>query len=119
MDAKAFRSRTSRATRRTAYLLLVLLLPWATVKSIWMLGGSALGVTATEWTATTSTSDQSWLSRELARAGITPPDADPAPFTPNGLGAMILFGGTAFTALGAALATAAHSYHQRTRPTCT
>jgi hypothetical protein len=163
-------------TRRTAYLLLLLLLPWATVKSVWMLGGSALGVTATEWTATTSTSDQSWLSRELARAGIditvlaaiagaglivlllhtaraprwillfpaataavsltlygvpliiwgtltvtgiAPTEADPAPFTPRGLAAMILFGGAAFTALGAALATAAHSYHRRTRPTCT
>ncbi|MFG1622525.1 hypothetical protein [Kribbella sp. NPDC049227] len=163
-------------TRRTAYLLLLLLLPWATVKSVWMFGGSALGVTATEWTATTSTSDQSWLSRELSRAGIditvlaaiagaalillllhtasvprwillfpaaaaavsltlygvpltiwgtltltgiAPTDTDPAPFTPNGLATMILFGGTAFTALGTALTIAAHSHHHRTHPTCT
>lgn len=57
-------------TRRTAYLILAGLLPWATVKLIWGFGGDALGVTAAEWRATIDTSQVSALGRLLERFGL-------------------------------------------------
>ncbi|MGY6651436.1 hypothetical protein ACXIZN_04650 [Amycolatopsis sp. TRM77291] len=39
----------SKRTRRTVYVLMCGLLPWAGVKTIWTLGGDALGVTAEGW----------------------------------------------------------------------
>lgn len=42
-------STASRRTRVAVYLLMCGILPWAGVKTIWTLGGDALGVTAQEW----------------------------------------------------------------------
>ncbi|GLW72686.1 hypothetical protein Kpho02_49850 [Kitasatospora phosalacinea] len=42
-------SRAPGRTRTAAYLLVCGLLPWAGVKTVWTLGGSALGVTAEAW----------------------------------------------------------------------
>ncbi|MFE1320784.1 hypothetical protein [Kitasatospora phosalacinea] len=42
-------STAARRTRLAAYLLACGLLPWAGAKTVWTLGGSALGVTAAEW----------------------------------------------------------------------
>ncbi|MFI7065768.1 hypothetical protein ACIBL3_32550 [Kribbella sp. NPDC050124] len=64
------RRASSARNRRTSYLLLLGLLPWATVKTVWILGGSALGVTSGEWRATMDESDQSGLTRLLETAGI-------------------------------------------------
>ncbi|QVQ51078.1 hypothetical protein J4H86_19860 [Spiractinospora alimapuensis] len=44
-------STAGRQTLLTVYLLLGGLLPWAVTKSVWTLGGDALGVTATAWQA--------------------------------------------------------------------
>lgn len=63
-------SRASTRARRTAYLVLVGVLPWATVKTVWGFGGSALGVTADEWRTSMDNSDLSALSRLLERFGI-------------------------------------------------
>ncbi|MEU5387389.1 hypothetical protein, partial [Kitasatospora cineracea] len=59
----------TRRTRTTAYLLLLGLLPWAGVKTLWTLGGNALGVTAAAWAATAS-DGASGAGRTLARLGI-------------------------------------------------
>jgi uncharacterized membrane protein len=42
-------SASAAELRRTAYLMLLGVLPWATVKLIWGLGGDAPGMTAEEW----------------------------------------------------------------------
>ncbi|MGW1342748.1 hypothetical protein ACWCOV_16990 [Kribbella sp. NPDC002412] len=68
--SRPLRRRSSTRSRRTSYLLLLGLLPWATVKTVWILGGSALGVTNSEWRSTMSESDQSALTRLLESAGI-------------------------------------------------
>ncbi|WP_433169329.1 hypothetical protein [Kribbella sp. CA-247076] len=60
----------SRRCRLTASLVLLALVPWATVKVVWGLGGSALGVTAAEWHTTFEESSTSGLSRVLERAGL-------------------------------------------------
>lgn len=60
----------SARTRRTAYLVLAGLLPWASVKLFWGFGGSALGVTAAEWRTSMGNSEMSALSRLLERFGI-------------------------------------------------
>ena len=60
----------STRTRRTAYLVLLGLLPWATVKVVWGFGGDALGVTSSEWRASMDESDLSALSRLLERLGL-------------------------------------------------
>jgi hypothetical protein len=66
--------RTPRAasgrSRRAASLVLLALVPWATVKVVWGLGGSALGVTAAEWHTSFEQSSTSGLSRLLERAGL-------------------------------------------------
>ncbi|MEU3459398.1 hypothetical protein ABZ721_05500 [Streptomyces sp. NPDC006733] len=58
----------SRRTRRTAYLLMSGMLPWAGVKTVWTLGGDALGITAARWKA--SNSGGSAVARALAEAGV-------------------------------------------------
>ncbi|GCD94814.1 hypothetical protein [Embleya hyalina] len=58
----------SRRTRRTALLLTTGLLPWMAVKTIWTLGGDALGITAERWKA--SHADDSRAVRALADVGI-------------------------------------------------
>ncbi len=59
----------TRRTRAAAYLLLLGLLPWAGVKTVWTLGGDALGVTAAAWAAAAS-DGASGTARALARLGI-------------------------------------------------
>ncbi|MEV7215109.1 hypothetical protein AB0O31_18700 [Kitasatospora cineracea] len=59
----------TRRTRAAAYLLLLGLLPWAGVKTVWTLGGDALGVTAAAWAAAAS-DGASGTARTLARLGI-------------------------------------------------
>ncbi|MEU3842734.1 hypothetical protein AB0E88_22205 [Streptomyces sp. NPDC028635] len=62
-------SRAPRRTRRTVYLLMCGLLPWAGAKSIWTLGGNALGVSGDDWRRTTS-AVASGPSEATAEAGI-------------------------------------------------
>ena len=72
-DAHLVRLSSNRAptrTRRTAYLILLGLLPWAITKVIWSFGGTALGVTADEWRTSMDNSEVSALSRLLDRFGI-------------------------------------------------
>lgn len=72
-EAPLVRGRSIRAstrTRRTAYLLLLGLLPWATVKVFWGFGGDALGVTSAERRTSMDESDLSALSRLLERFGL-------------------------------------------------
>ncbi|GAA2741883.1 hypothetical protein [Kitasatospora cinereorecta] len=59
----------ARPTRRLAYLLLGGLLPWAGVKTVWTLGGDALGVSAADWRRTAS-AGATGLARTAAAAGI-------------------------------------------------
>ncbi|WP_371503177.1 hypothetical protein OG871_38320 [Kitasatospora sp. NBC_00374] len=58
-----------KRTRRAVYLLMCGLLPWAGVKSVWTLGGDALGVSADDWRRTTSVG-ASGPSKAAAAAGI-------------------------------------------------
>ncbi|GAA1589629.1 hypothetical protein GCM10009789_49080 [Kribbella sancticallisti] len=60
----------STRTRRTAYLVLLGLLPWASVKVVWGFGGSALGVTPDEWRVAMDDTDVSTLGRLLEHFGI-------------------------------------------------
>ena len=60
----------SRRSRLAGYALLLGVVPWATVKVVWGLGGSALGVTAAEWRTTFDESATSGLTRILERAGL-------------------------------------------------
>ncbi|MEV7614096.1 hypothetical protein [Streptomyces sp. NPDC089799] len=62
-------SRASNRTRTAACLLMCGLLPWAAVKSIWLLGGDALGVTAEDWQRTTG-DGASGPARAAASVGI-------------------------------------------------
>lgn len=62
-------SPASKRTRRVVYLLLCGLLPWAGVKTIWTLGGDAIGVSADDWQRTTSVG-ASGLSKAAASVGI-------------------------------------------------
>ena len=57
-----------RRTRRPAYLLMCGTLPWAGAKTIWTLGGDALGVTAEK--RKESKSGGSHMAQALAEAGI-------------------------------------------------
>ncbi|MGW0736199.1 hypothetical protein [Streptomyces sp. NPDC002851] len=61
-------STASRRTRKRAYLLVCGVLPWAGVKTVWTLGGDALGITAEKWRE--SNSGGSELSKALASVGI-------------------------------------------------
>ncbi|MFE3186251.1 hypothetical protein ACFXKR_36115 [Streptomyces violascens] len=58
-----------RRTRIAVYLLMGGLLPWAAAKTIWTLGGNALGVAGADWQRTTSDS-ASGPSKAAAAAGI-------------------------------------------------
>ncbi|MBP2056639.1 hypothetical protein J2Z21_009658 [Streptomyces griseochromogenes] len=58
-----------KRTRKAVYLLMCGLLPWAGVKSIWTLGGNALGVSGVDWQKTTSVG-ASGPSKAAAAAGI-------------------------------------------------
>lgn len=58
----------SKRTRVAVYLLMCGLLPWSGVKTIWTLGGDAIGVTAQGWRETNA--DESGLARALASVGI-------------------------------------------------
>ncbi|MEV4247662.1 hypothetical protein AB0J63_30110 [Streptosporangium canum] len=61
----------STATPRTqvaAYLLICGLIPWSAVKTVWTLGGSALGVTAEEWAA--ANADAPGAAHALASVGV-------------------------------------------------
>ncbi|WP_224278025.1 hypothetical protein [Streptomyces sp. LS1784] len=62
-------SRAPRRTRVTVYLLMCGLLPWAGAKTIWTLGGNALGVAGDDWQRTTSV-DASGPAKATASAGI-------------------------------------------------
>lgn len=62
-------SPAGRRTRWTVYLLMCGLLPWAGAKSIWTLGGDALGVSGDDWRRLTSIGS-SGPSRAAAAAGI-------------------------------------------------
>ncbi|MGW2271192.1 hypothetical protein [Streptomyces yangpuensis] len=57
-----------RRTRRVAYLLMCGMVPWAGVKTVWTLGGDALGITAEKWKE--SNSGGSDAAKALAEAGI-------------------------------------------------
>ncbi|MEU4272055.1 hypothetical protein [Streptomyces sp. NPDC026092] len=61
-------SLASKRTRVTVYLLMCGLLPWAGVKTIWTLGGEAIGVTAHGWREMNA--GESELARALASVGI-------------------------------------------------
>ncbi|MEW2485313.1 hypothetical protein [Streptomyces sp. NPDC048411] len=61
-------SLASRRTRVTVYLLMGGLLPWAAVKTIWTLGGDAIGVTAQGWRE--SNAGASGVAKALASVGI-------------------------------------------------
>ncbi|MEW2352272.1 hypothetical protein [Spirillospora sp. NPDC029432] len=61
-------STASRRTRTAVYALMCGVLPWAGVKTVWTLGGDALGVTAEEWRA--ANAGASGPARALAAAGI-------------------------------------------------
>ncbi|MBO1415607.1 hypothetical protein J0670_13455 [Streptomyces sp. FH025] len=58
-----------KRTRTVVYLLMCGLLPWAGVKTIWTLGGDALGVSADAWQRTTSLG-ASGPAKAAAAAGI-------------------------------------------------
>ncbi|MFI6445788.1 hypothetical protein [Kitasatospora sp. NPDC050543] len=58
----------SKRTRVTVYLLMCGLLPWAGVKTVWTLGGDALGVTAQGWRDVNAGS--SGFAKALASVGI-------------------------------------------------
>ncbi len=61
-------SRAPRRLRTAAWLLLGGLLPWAAVKTVWTLGGDALGVTAADWRE--ANSGAPGAARALAAVGI-------------------------------------------------
>jgi hypothetical protein len=95
-------------------LVLALLQRWGLFVPRWLLllpawvGGVSLtlyGVPLTVWGA-------------LTLVGVTPSPGESGPFSPTGLAWMVLFGGIAFSTLGAALAIGAHSYHRRSQPSC-
>lgn len=56
-------------TRLTAYLLMAGVLPWAVTKTIWTLGGSALGVSAKAWRQA-SEGNATGVTHALAAVGI-------------------------------------------------
>ncbi|WP_413229660.1 hypothetical protein [Kitasatospora purpeofusca] len=62
-------SRAPRRTRVAVYLLMCGLLPWAGAKSIWTLGGNALGVSGDDWRRATG-AGASGPSKAAAAAGI-------------------------------------------------
>ncbi|MEU1818852.1 hypothetical protein ABZ543_27230 [Streptomyces roseifaciens] len=60
-------SMASARTRVTAYILMCGLLPWAGLKTIWTLGGDALGVTAEGWRRL---NEDAGAAKALASAGL-------------------------------------------------
>ncbi|MFD0501121.1 hypothetical protein [Streptomyces rhizosphaericus] len=61
-------STAPRRTRIQVYLLMCGLLPWAAVKTVWTLGGDALGVTAEKWRE--ENAGGSGVAKALASVGI-------------------------------------------------
>ncbi|MET9767649.1 hypothetical protein [Streptomyces sp. NPDC006415] len=61
-------SPASRRTRRTVHLLMCGILPWAGVKTIWTLGGDAIGVTAQGWRE--ANAGASGVAKALESVGI-------------------------------------------------
>ncbi|MFD4025084.1 hypothetical protein ACFWRV_16430 [Streptomyces sp. NPDC058576] len=61
-------SSASKRTRRTVYLLLCGILPWAGVKTVWTLGGDAIGVTAEGWRE--ANAGASGVAKALESVGI-------------------------------------------------
>ncbi|WP_350277561.1 hypothetical protein [Kribbella sp. HUAS MG21] len=61
-------STASKRTRRTVYLLMCGVLPWAGAKTSWTLGGDALGLTAEAWRETNQ--GESEVARALSSVGI-------------------------------------------------
>ncbi|MFD1934443.1 hypothetical protein ACFSKW_23530 [Nonomuraea mangrovi] len=62
-------TRASGRTRVAVYALMCGLLPWAAVKTIWLLGGDALGVTGKEWQEVMAAGDRG-VSAALASVGV-------------------------------------------------
>ncbi|MGE7386385.1 hypothetical protein ACQKM2_13010 [Streptomyces sp. NPDC004126] len=62
-------SRASRRTRVAVYVLMGGLVPWAGVKTVWTLGGDALGVAGEDWRRIT-TAGASGPAKATASAGI-------------------------------------------------
>ncbi|MGW3040406.1 hypothetical protein ACWC9T_10220 [Kitasatospora sp. NPDC001159] len=62
-------SRAPRRTRVAVYLFMCGLLPWAGSKTIWTLGGNALGVAGDDWQKI-ATADASGPAKATASAGI-------------------------------------------------
>ncbi|MFH7597345.1 hypothetical protein WDV06_19905 [Streptomyces racemochromogenes] len=62
-------SRAPRRTRAVVYLFIVGLLPWAGAKTIWTLGGNALGVAGDDWQRT-AVAGASGPSKAIASAGV-------------------------------------------------
>ncbi|MFI6151512.1 hypothetical protein ACIBCA_02310 [Kitasatospora sp. NPDC051170] len=62
-------SRAPRRTRVAVYLLMCGLLPWAGSKTVWTLGGNALGVAGADWQRM-SGADASGPAKATASAGI-------------------------------------------------
>ncbi|MFI8454424.1 hypothetical protein [Kitasatospora sp. NPDC085464] len=62
-------SRAPRRTRVTVYLLMCGLLPWAGTKTVWTLGGNALGIAGEDWQRMSS-ADASGPAKATASAGI-------------------------------------------------
>ncbi|MEU3053142.1 hypothetical protein [Streptomyces griseus] len=58
----------SKRTRVTVHLLLCGLLPWAGVKTVWTLGGDAIGVTAQGWRE--ANASESEVVKALATVGV-------------------------------------------------
>lgn len=65
-------SAAPRRLRRTAYLAMLGLLPWAIVKLYWGFGGDALGMTDEEWRQSMAETERSGLTRFLEQFGIDP-----------------------------------------------
>ncbi|MFE3450030.1 hypothetical protein ACFXJ8_13955 [Nonomuraea sp. NPDC059194] len=62
-------TRASARTRVAVYALMCGLLPWAGVKTIWLLGGDALGVSSAAWQRVMA-AEKEGVSAALASAGI-------------------------------------------------
>ncbi|WP_234335909.1 hypothetical protein [Streptomyces sp. NRRL S-920] len=62
-------STASARTRVTAYVLLCGLLPWAVVKTVWLFGGDAIGVSGAAWRHDVET-EATGASRALASVGV-------------------------------------------------
>ncbi|MFD9884407.1 hypothetical protein ACFWZT_23420 [Streptomyces alboflavus] len=62
-------STAPRGTRRAAYVLLCGLLPWSVVKTVWLFGGDAIGVSGEAWQREME-ADATGGARALASVGV-------------------------------------------------